>query len=82
MHCQILFLFINILEIRICQVQVMHIPQKFSDNGQKQPVVPPLDPEELYRRYLSIRAERSKSRKETEYTVTELKKADSGNILL
>jgi hypothetical protein len=60
----------------------MHISQKYPDTGQKQPVVPPLDPEELYRRYLSIRAERSRLRKENAYTVTELKKADTGNILL
>ena len=60
----------------------MHISQQSPDTGKKQPVVPPLDPEELYRRYLSIRAERNRSRKENEYTVTELKKADSGNILL
>ena len=60
----------------------MYIPQKSSDKGQKQPVVPPLDAEELYRRYLSIRAERGMIRNETDYTVTEFKKADSGNILL
>ena len=66
----------------LLQLQVMYIPNKSSDNGQKQPVAPPLDAEELYRRYLSIRAERSMLRKETEYKVTELKKADSGNIPL
>jgi hypothetical protein len=60
----------------------MYIPQKSSDKGQKLPVVPPLDAEELYRRYLSIRAERDMIRNETDYTVTEFKKADSGNILL
>jgi hypothetical protein len=54
----------------------MYIPQKSSENGRKQPVVPPLDAEELYRRYLSIRAERSRSGNRTDYTVTELKKAD------
>lgn len=47
---------------------------------QNQPVVPPLDAEELYRRYLSVRAERNMSRNEPDYTVTELKKADSGNV--
>ena len=52
----------------------MNIPQKSSENVQKQPVVPPLDAEELYRRYLSIRAERNMSRNETDYTVTELKR--------
>jgi hypothetical protein len=60
----------------------MHISQQSPDTGKKPQVVPPLDPEELYRRYLSIRAERSRSQKENEYTVPELKKADSGNILL
>jgi hypothetical protein len=60
----------------------MYIPQKSSENERKQPVVPPLDAEELYRRYLSIRAERSLSRNETDYTDTELTKADTGNILI
>jgi len=59
----------------------MDIPQKSSDKGQKQPVVPPLDAEELYRRYLRIRAEKSTSGNETDYTVTELQKADRGDIL-
>jgi hypothetical protein len=59
----------------------MYIPQKSSDKGQKQPVVPPLDAEELYRRYLRIRAERDMSGNDTDYTVTELKKVDRGNIL-
>ena len=55
--------------------------RKSSEKGQRQPVVPPLDAEELYRRYLRIRAERDMSRNETDYTVTELKKANSGDIL-
>jgi hypothetical protein len=59
----------------------MYITQKSSEKGQKQPVVPPLDAEELYRRYLRIRAERGMPRNDTDYTVTELKKADRGNIL-
>ena len=60
----------------------MNIPQKTSDTTEKKPVVPPRDAEELYRRYLSIRAERSLSRNETDYTDTELTKADTGNILI
>ena len=59
----------------------MHIPQKSSEKGHRQSVVPPLDPEELYRRYLSIRAERSRSKKEPGYTVTESKNVEKGNIL-
>jgi hypothetical protein len=61
---------------------VIYIPQESSEKGKKHQVVPPVDAEELYRRYLSIRAERSMSRNETDYTVPELKKADGGNILL
>jgi hypothetical protein len=60
----------------------MYIPQKSSDKGQKQPVVPPLGAEELYRRYLSIRAKKGMSRNQPDYPVTEFKKTDSGNILL
>jgi len=60
---------------------VIYIPQKSSEKGQKQPVVPPLDAEELYRRYLHIRAERGMTRNVTDYTVTELKKANSEDIL-
>ena len=59
----------------------MHIPQKSSEKGHRS-VVPPLDPEELYRRYLSIRAERSRSKKEPDYTVAESKNVETGNILL
>jgi hypothetical protein len=59
---------------------VISIPQEASEKMQNQPVVPPLDAEELYRRYLSVRAERNMSRNEPDYTVTELKKADSGNV--
>jgi len=55
--------------------------RRSSEKGQRQPVVEPLDAEELYRRYLRIRAERDMSRNETDHTVTELKKADSGDIL-
>ena len=32
--------------------------RKSSEKRQRQPVVPPLDAEELYRRYLRIRAEK------------------------
>jgi len=55
--------------------------RKSSEKGQRQPVVPPLEAEELYRRYLRIRAERDMPRNETDYLVTELKKANSGDIL-
>jgi len=55
--------------------------RKSSEKGQRQPVVPPLDAEELYRRYLRIRAERDMPRNETDYSVTELKKANGGDIL-
>jgi hypothetical protein len=55
---------------------------KSSEERQKQPVAgPPLDAEELYRRYLSIRAERDISRNGTDHSVTELKKANRGDIL-
>jgi hypothetical protein len=59
----------------------MYMTRKSSENGQRHPVVPPLDAEELYRRYLRIRAERDMSRNETDYTVTEIKKANSRDIL-
>jgi hypothetical protein len=59
----------------------MYVAQKSSDEGQRQPVVGPLDAEELYRRYLRIRAEREISRNGTNHTVTEFKKANSGDIL-
>ena len=53
-----------------------------SEDRQKQPVArPPVDAEELYRRYLSLRAERDSSRNGTNHTVTELKKANKGDIL-
>ena len=55
--------------------------RKSSEKGQRQPVVPPLEAEELYRRYLRIRAERDTPRNETDYSVTELKKANSGDTL-
>jgi len=55
--------------------------RKSSEKGQRQPVVPPLEAEELYRRYLRIRAERDTPRNETDYLVTELKKANSGDTL-
>jgi len=55
--------------------------RKSSEKGQRQPVVLPLDAEELYRRYLRIRAERDMPRNETDYSVTELKKANGGDIL-
>jgi len=55
--------------------------RKSSEKGQRQPVVPPLDAEELYRRYLRIRAERDMPRNENDYSVTELKKANGGDIL-
>jgi hypothetical protein len=55
--------------------------RKSSEKGQRQPVVPPLEAEELYRRYLRIRAERDMPRNETDYLVTELKKSNSGDIL-
>jgi hypothetical protein len=61
---------------------VICISQNSPDTRKKQQVSPPLDPEELYQRYLSVRAERNRLKKEHEYPVTELKKADSGNILL
>jgi hypothetical protein len=55
---------------------------KSSEDRQRQPVVrPPLDAEELYQRYLSLRAERDSSRNGTDHTVTELKKANTGDIL-
>jgi hypothetical protein len=55
---------------------------KFSEERQRQSVAgPPLDAEELYRRYLSIRAERDNSHEGTDHTVTELKKAQTGEFL-
>jgi hypothetical protein len=59
----------------------MYMTRKSSEKGQRQPVVPPLDAEELYQRYLRIRAERDMPRNETDYLVTELKKSNSGDIL-
>ena len=54
--------------------------QKPSEEGQRQPGAGALGAEELYRRYLLIRAERDKSRNETDHPVTEVKKAKSGDI--
>jgi hypothetical protein len=55
--------------------------QKSSEEGQRQPGAGPLGAEELYQRYLRLRAERNKTRNETDHPVTELKKADMGDIL-
>ena len=55
--------------------------RKPSEEGHRQPVAGPVGAEELYRRYLSIRAEREKSRNKTNHPSTELKKADTGDIL-
>ena len=57
-------------------------PSENSEKGQRQPVVEAVDAEELYRRYLHIRAERDKSRDEADHPVTELKNTNSGDILL
>jgi len=55
--------------------------RKPSEKGQRQPGAGAADAEELYRRYLYIRAERDKSRNEADHPVTEVKKAKSGDIL-
>ena len=55
--------------------------RKPSENEQMLPVPGPVGAEELYRRYLRIRAERDKSRNEADNPVTDLKKADMGDIL-
>jgi hypothetical protein len=55
--------------------------RKPSEEGQKQPGAGPLGAEELYRRYLTLRAERDKSHKAGDHPVAELKKADRGGIL-
>ena len=54
---------------------------KPSEKGEKQPVAGAVDAETLYQRYLHLRAERDKSRNESNHPVTELKKANSGDIL-
>jgi hypothetical protein len=56
---------------------VIFIAQKSTENGESQSGVPPLDAEELYRRYLRIRSEKEMSRNETDYPISELKKAKS-----
>jgi len=55
--------------------------RKLLEKGQRQTSAPPLDAEELYRRHLRIRAERDMSGNEIDYTVTESKKANRGDIL-
>ena len=45
---------------------------KSSEKGQSQQVVLPLDAEELYHRYLRIRAERDMSKNDTDHTITEI----------
>ena len=55
--------------------------RKPSDEGQRQPGAGPRGAEELYRRYLALRAERDKSRNDADNPVTELKKAGRGGIL-
>ena len=62
----------------------MQLTQKSSKTGQREAVVPPIDAEELYRTYLKLRAERDVSRsskEETDYPVSELKKAIGGDTL-
>ena len=54
--------------------------RKSSGEGQRQPGAGPVDAEELYRRYLQLRAERDALRNKPD-PVTELKKAKSGDIL-
>jgi len=56
--------------------------QKSSEEEQRQPGAGPLGAEELYRRYLRIRAERDRSRDQTDPAVTDTKKAGSGDILV
>ena len=48
--------------------------QKLSEEGQRQPDAMPLGAEELYRRYLRIRAERDMYRDEHDPAVTDAKK--------
>lgn len=55
--------------------------RKPSDEGQRQPGAGPRGAEELYRHYLTLRAERDKSRNGADHPVTELKKADRRGIL-
>jgi hypothetical protein len=62
-------------------MQEMYMTRKPSEEGHRKPVAGPVGAEELYRRYLSIRAEREKSRNKTDPPATELKKADMGDIL-
>ena len=59
----------------------MVMTRKPSEKGQRQPVVGPVDAGELYQRYLSLRAEREKSRNEANHTITGIKKAKRGDIL-
>jgi hypothetical protein len=59
----------------------MFMTRKPSGKGEKQPVAGALDAETLYKHYLHLRAERDKSRNESDYPVTKLKKADRGDIL-
>lgn len=62
----------------------MELTYKSSKTGREQPVAPPVDAEDLYQRYLQLRAERDMSRNTTEganQLVTESTKANSGNTL-
>jgi hypothetical protein len=52
--------------------------QKPSEEGKRQAGAGVLGAEELWRRYLRIRAERDTCRNETDNPVTKLKKADTG----
>jgi len=55
--------------------------QKPSEKVRRQPGTGAVDAETLYRQYLHLRAERDKSRNESDHPVTESKKAISGDIL-
>jgi len=52
-----------------------------SEEGQRQAGAGALGAEELYRRYLRIRAERDKARNMTDHPGTGIKKPDIGDIL-
>ena len=55
--------------------------RKPSEEGHRQAGSGALGAEELYRRYLRIRAERDTCRNKTNNTVTKVKQADTGDIL-
>jgi hypothetical protein len=59
----------------------MNMTRKPSEEEQRLPVAGAAGAEELYQRYLRIRAEKNKSRNEADHPITELQTVNSGDAL-